>query len=183
MVTQHGQTQYFYNKFLSFSDIILHYITLEFNNNVISESNNIYLSTGKWEEDMPLSTNKQIYIREVIPVIDRKVRGLCKKPYYNHPKGCPNFGIKEGCPPKIGLFDEEYDMIKPVYIIFNAFDLASHVNKMRISHPEWTQRQLECSRYWQGTARKSLRQKIASFESDNPDYYVTTCPEAMGLKS
>lgn len=130
---------------------------------------------------MSLNTSAQIYINEVIPVIDRKVRGLCKKPYYNHPKGCPNFGIKIGCPPIIGLFDEEYDMTKPVYVIFNTFDLASQVNKMQTAHPEWSQRQLKCSRYWQGTARKSLRQKIALFMNNHPNYDVTTCPEAMGV--
>ena len=130
---------------------------------------------------MSLDTSAQIYINEVIPVIDRKVRGLCKKPYHNHPKGCPNFGIKEGCPPNIRLFDEEYDMNKPVYVIFNTFDLASQVNKMKAAHPEWSDRQLKCSRYWQGTTRKLLRQKIALFKNDHPDYNVTTCPEAMGV--
>jgi hypothetical protein len=30
-------------------------------------------------------------IVQVNPVIDYSVRGLCVKPYYNHPKGCPNF--------------------------------------------------------------------------------------------
>lgn len=52
-------------------------------------------------------------IVQVNPVIDYSVRGLCVKPYYNHPKGCPNFNKKKGCPPNAELFDKVYDLTKP----------------------------------------------------------------------
>jgi predicted metal-binding protein len=130
---------------------------------------------------MSESIKDQIFVKEVIPVIDRKVRALCKRPYYNHPEGCPNFGVKDGCPPQVKFYDQEYDMTRPVYVIYNVFDFAVHVAKMRNAHPEWTQRQLECSRYWQGTARKALRQKIAAFLKDHPEYEANACPEAMGV--
>jgi predicted metal-binding protein len=130
---------------------------------------------------MTETTKDQIFYKEVTPVIDRRVRALCKKPYYNHPKGCPNFGVKEGCPPHVKFYDQEFDLTKPVFVIYNVFDFAAHVEKMRKAHPNWTQRQLECSRYWQVSARKALRLKISAFLKEHPEYVANTCPEAMGV--
>ena len=45
-------------------------------------------------------------------------------------------------------------------------------------------RQLECCLYWQGTARKQLRQEITEFRKHHPAfkaYKVVERPEAMGL--
>lgn len=33
-------------------------------------------------------------------VCDPAIRGLCLRPYYQHPKGCPNYGKKGDCPPR-----------------------------------------------------------------------------------
>lgn len=130
---------------------------------------------------MPTNPGVQDFIKQINPVIDLKVRGLCKTPYFSHPKGCPNFGLKESCPPLIKLYNQIYDVTKPVYVIYNTFDLASHVEKLRQKHPQWTRRQLECTLYWQGTARKRLREKIDIFKNDHPEYEVTIRPEAMGV--
>jgi len=52
---------------------------------------------------------------------------------------------------------------------------------MRNRHPEWSERQIECCLYWQGTARKQLREKIKIFSIEKPEYKILTCPEACGV--
>ena len=125
-------------------------------------------------------TNK-IIILNVNPIIDYSVRGLCTKPYYNHPKGCPNFGKKKGCPPSAELFDKVYDMSQPFYAIIYRFNLRSHTEKLKIKHPDWSDRQLKCCYYWQNTARKQLMIGIKQFLKEHRGLSVEPTPEAMGI--
>ena len=118
---------------------------------------------------------------QVQPVINHSVRGLCVTQYPGHAKGCPNYGKKDGCPPKAGLFDHVFDLGQPIYAIYNRFPIGAHMAKMREKHPEWTDRQLRCCLYWQAGARKELKKHIIAFGHNNPDYHVTACPEAMGV--
>ena len=120
-------------------------------------------------------------IIKVIPAIDYSVRRLCPKPYYNHPRGCPNFGRKKGCPPGAPLFDQVYDISQPVYAIINEFDIGSHIERMREKHPEWSEHQLKCVLYWQGGARKQLKGRCIEFLRSHPGYQIEMCPEAMGV--
>ena len=115
------------------------------------------------------------------PTYDPTVRGLCAKPYPLHPKGCPNFGKKTGCPPKAPRLCDVFYLGLPCFVIVNRFDLGAHVAKMREAHPGWSKRQLECCLYWQGTARRHLEGMIVRFELMHPTYFVERCPEAMGL--
>jgi predicted metal-binding protein len=117
----------------------------------------------------------------VFPVIDPRVRRLCIEPYPGHIKGCPNFGKKKGCPPQASMYQDLYDLSKPVYAIVNVYDFKAHVDRMRTAHPDWSDRQLGCCLYWQGTARKQLMLMINDFLRDHKGYSVETCPEAMGL--
>lgn len=105
---------------------------------------------------------------------------LCQRAYPNHPKGCPNHGKRETCPPQAPMWDKD---IMPVYAICNIFDFGLHVRCMRERHPEWSQRQVECCLYWQGTARKELRETIEGFRIAHNEckWTVHTCPEAMGV--
>lgn len=121
------------------------------------------------------------FIYKVVPVIDYSVCDLCREPYYNHPKGCPNFGNKISCPPIAPLFDVVFDISKPSFAIVNVFDLENHVYKMKKKHPNWSERQLKCVLYWQHTARKELRKKVNLFKTIYSQYSVTTCPEGMGI--
>ena len=111
--------------------------------------------------------------------IDPIFQQLCRKPYPNHPRGCPNYGKKKGCPPKQKLFFDVFD--RDFYLIFTEFDLATSVKKMKKKHPDWTDLQLYCCRYWQGTARKNLRAEIEKARIMLPNHYITTCPEGMGI--
>lgn len=118
---------------------------------------------------------------------------LCVTPYELHPKGCPNFNKKKGCPPNSVEFFEFFDETKPIFIVWSVFDLGAHVQKMRRQHPEWSERQLYCCLYWQGRARRFLRDTIEEYQTQfpllgetlsiRPDSRgaVSTCPEAMGL--
>lgn len=119
----------------------------------------------------------------VEPLIDEKMRGLCVRPYENHKKGCPNFGKKDGCPPRAPMLYEAIDLSQPVYVIYHKYAFGAHVARMKSIHPEWSKRQLECCLYWQGTARKGLKAAIADFKflHFGKFFYINSCPEAMGL--
>ena len=118
---------------------------------------------------------------EINPVIDMSVVSLCRKPYYNHPKGCPNFNKRGACPPKAKPLDQIIDLSKPVYAIYNKFDFGSHVDKMRNKFPDWSEYQVRCVLYWQGTARKQLKEKVKKFKEDFPKHLVLFCAEANGV--
>jgi hypothetical protein len=120
-------------------------------------------------------------IREVKLVIDYGMRNLCFRPYPNHPKGCPNYGKRPTCPPKAPHIEEIIDMRKPVFAIWNVFDFGSHVKKLKEVHPDWSQRQLECCLYWQGTARKKLNEQIGFFGLGLQGHILLKCPEACGV--
>lgn len=64
---------------------------------------------------------------KVKPVIDYSVRQLCIQPYVNHPKGCPNYNKKDGCPPKVMRFPIH---VEEVYVIWIKFNLGKHVQEI-----------------------------------------------------
>jgi len=117
--------------------------------------------------------------KRVTPVVDHSVRDLCGRPYYNHPKGCPNLG-KNSCPPLAPLI-EDIIYLDGVYVIYNIFDFRSHCDRMRQRHPEWSLRQIECCLYWQPKARKQLKEEIKKFKKEFPDYIIVRTPEACGV--
>jgi predicted metal-binding protein len=114
-------------------------------------------------------------------VIDPKVRALCLQAYPLHPKGCPNYGKRSTCPPQVDLLGEVFDLGQTLYLVINKFELGNHVAKLSQAHPAWSERQLECCLYWQGTARAQLRKLVQGCLEEHPGAIVTTCPEAMGL--
>lgn len=136
----------------------------------------------------------------VTPVVDLSMRSLCTQPYPGHPKGCPNYGERDTCPPRQKPFDDVYDTDLAIWALWAEFDLGAHIDKMRKAHPCWTHRQLVCCLYWQGTVRKFLRtesaKQIRKFNKDDwstvkwidsvdapftDRVLLTTCPEAMGV--
>lgn len=121
----------------------------------------------------------------VFPVIKPSVRELCQRPYQDHPRGCPNYGKRRSCPPATPLLGEALDLEEPVYAVYNAFDLAGHVARMRERHPGWSLRQARCCLYWQGTARKQLRLKVEAFrrqvERGGLPWRLVNAPEAYGV--
>lgn len=119
----------------------------------------------------------------VKPVIDLNVRRLCVRPYHGHPHGCPNHDKKQGCPSKAPILDYVFDLERPIWAVWNAFDFAGHVGRMRDKHPEWSHRQLACCLYWQRGARNDLAVEIRGFLSKmvGCGLMLVTCPEATGV--
>lgn len=118
---------------------------------------------------------------KVEPVVHREIQGLCRRPYPDHPRGCPNYGHKEGCPPFVPLFDEKYDCTQGVYAIITEFDLKEHAGRMKAKHPLWTERQCRNLLFWQGKARKNLKAEISRFLVSHPRHGVEMAPEALGV--
>jgi predicted metal-binding protein len=118
------------------------------------------------------------------PVVNHGVRALCVRPYKGHKRGCPNFGHRAACPPEAALFDAVYD-VSSAWAIWNRFAFGEHVASMHGLHPDWSERQLACCLYWQGTARKALRAEVDEWRRFAADigiaYDVIHCPEAMGV--
>ena len=125
----------------------------------------------------------------VRPIFQQSVRDLCTAPYPNHPKGCPNFGKRDTCPPRCKLLSEVLNLNEDVWALWATFDIGSHIEKMRRLHPSWSKRQLVCCLYWQGTVRKFLRVEserwLAEYMADTPQekgkFIILTCPEATGV--
>jgi predicted metal-binding protein len=120
-------------------------------------------------------------IRVRHPVLDSRVRRLCRKPYPGHPHGCQNWDKKDGCPPGAPLIKTLLDASQPLWCVYNRFDLGAHVDRMRAKHPDWSWRQLVCCLYWQGTARKQLKAKVEAALVQQPGLHVLYIPEACGV--
>ncbi len=114
-------------------------------------------------------------------LVVRPVRVLCPRPYPGHPKGCPNYSKKPGCPPAAPMIGETVDTNRDCYVVYNVFRIGEHAARMKAKHPKWSERQLYCCLYWQPRARKELRAAIREFSSSHPGLKVVGCPEAQGV--
>ena len=115
-------------------------------------------------------------------IITAKTWDWCQIPYPNHPKGCPNYNKKAGCPTTVKMFDEIFDMDEPIYLVHSHFDLTNHIAKMLKRHPKWSDRQLRNCLYWQPKSRSDLKGKILlALMKVGLNYMSIQCPEAMGI--
>lgn len=126
-------------------------------------------------------------------VLDERARGeWCKLPYGKrkcddkptHPKGCPNYGKKAECPPFAPLVGDFIDLSKNHWFIISRFDLASHVEKMKLKPRKdgkaWTEKQARCVLYWQKSVVNKLEAACVVF-AKLEDLVYTLVPEAMGV--
>jgi len=127
------------------------------------------------------SIAREVFFRGPVEVVcqPRIIRPLCAAAFYKHSKGCPNLGIKAGCPPRASLFTGVFE--PEVYVVAVKFDLAEYVAKKRLEHSNWTQRALENPRHWQGHVRSILREACETRCRVYPDYVSVTNAEAMGV--
>lgn len=114
-------------------------------------------------------------------VINMKAREWCKLPYPGHPKGCPNYGKKAICPPRIHTVDRVFDLEGPHWFVIEEFDLGAHAKRMKGKNPEWSERQCRCVLYWQAGVKKRLRERTKFEMVGRPGTISTDCPEAMGI--
>lgn len=118
---------------------------------------------------------------QVKPVIQHEVRNLCILPYPGHEEGCPHYGTRDICPPNAPLFDQYFDLDKPVYIIWITLDLADHFREMRKKHPHWQDEQVRDWQLWNAISKEALAREISAFLNRHPDHTPVQCPEAMGV--
>jgi predicted metal-binding protein len=114
-------------------------------------------------------------------VEEPRFRAVCLWPYPGHLRGCPNYGHKPGCPPRTPPLDEVLDKRLPRWAVVNTFDLAAHVARLHAVHPTWSDRQLRCCLYWQGTARRQLEDRLTQVLAAHPGTVPVRCPEALGV--
>lgn len=109
------------------------------------------------------------------------VRKLCLRPYFDHPKGCPNYGRRSDCPPQANRFLEVFE--DSVYVAAVIFNFEDYLNLKRAEHPDWTERALRNPRHWQGHLRSELKKFVSEKLANNSDYGDTAIlnPEAMGI--
>ncbi len=108
------------------------------------------------------------------------VSNLCTQPYYNHKKGCPNFGVRDDCPPNIKHISEEYEM-DTIHILVLKFPLGDfHLQRKEI-HPNWTDRALINPRHWQNHLRACMNDEWEAVKEEYPDYEMIKNPEGQGV--
>jgi len=110
-------------------------------------------------------------------VCQPEIQRLCFCPYYNHPKGCLNYGRRIDCPPKVLLFSDVFK--RRAYVAAVVFNFKDYLDMRRREHPGWTERALRNPRHWQGHLRAELKKFVLKELSD----YKTVIfnPEAMGV--
>jgi len=85
-------------------------------------------------------------------IYNLKSRGWCKLPYPGHPRGCPNYGKRDICPPKAPLIMDVPD--PPFILVGVSFDLGAWAKKLKKKHPHWSDKKARCCLYWQGKVRR-----------------------------
>lgn len=113
-------------------------------------------------------------------VLNQNARGpWCNLSYLGHPKGCPNFGKKKTCPPFSKSFEDL--LTPPFFLVADFLNLEAHAKRMKILHPNWTDRQARCLLYWQGSLRKKVRQEAEGFLKSQKGFFLLETPEASGV--
>jgi predicted metal-binding protein len=87
----------------------------------------------------------------------------CQKPYHQHPKGCPNFGKRETCPPHVTSAKTLIQNYPFHHIVWGVFEIKTFADIRREEHPEWSERQLRNPRHWQNQLKAMLRNYIMEF--------------------
>lgn len=113
---------------------------------------------------------------------DSLLQGLCRSPYYKHSSGCPNYNLKQGCPPK-KLIDQVLDFNKDIYVIATDFPIGEFAETMRNLHPEW-----KASIYPENSEKtkhilKNIAERLKENHSDWPKEYFPEIPSELWISS
>lgn len=119
-------------------------------------------------------------------VMTPSTKDWCFKPYPGHPKGCPRAHTNcwQGGRIPMHMLTDRMSTKKPMYIVFNEFNLEAHKNKMAKRHPHWTEKQCRNILYWQKTSWKQLDQKMElalRAIKPTPDIYSSGEGEGVNL--
>lgn len=108
------------------------------------------------------------------------VANLCTQPYYQHKYGCPNFGVRDDCPPNTKSISEEFDL-SSINILLLEFPLEDYFYQRQEVHPNWTKRALINPRHWQNHLRACMDDEWENVEDDYPGYEMVMNPEGQGV--
>lgn len=116
-------------------------------------------------------------------LVSMKPRGFnawCRLPYPKHPQGCPNFGIKEKCPPNAPYFLDVFE--DKVLVAFVKFDFENYLKLRESAHPDWNDRELRNPRHFQGHLDSVLRESISLLDQNIVAGRIPVfSPEAMSV--
>ncbi len=119
-------------------------------------------------------------------VIDERARNgkWCCSPYPDHPRGCPNFRAGSCQCVNVVFNFEDIRGKRRWFAIVEEFNLKAHAEKMKLKHPDWSERQCRNLLYWQGSVRKRLKEKIEKFDPNIHEWGHTylLLPEAHGVE-
>lgn len=123
--------------------------------------------------------DRSFNISEIVPaaVMPRGFNRWCTRPYVNHPKGCPNFGIREDCPPKLPYFLDVYE--PNVRVASLRFNFEKYLEWNKGKHPNWTERALRNPRHFQRHLDANLEREIEKFNTDG--FIPVYTAEAMSV--
>jgi predicted metal-binding protein len=132
---------------------------------------------------MEMVNTIKVYIKDVTNklVIDYRAREWCKKPYPDHPNGCPNYNKKPECPPQSPLIEDFIKLELSHWFVIVRFDLQRQEERMQDSHPQWSVKMCRNSRYWQNSVRKVLHESCNDFMKGKPELVYTLLPESYGI--
>ncbi len=122
-----------------------------------------------------------IKINPKIINFSKGVQKLCLKKGGSFSHGCPNYGVKEGCPPNQPMIDNVFDFRENIYLIYTEFNVGRFAKHIREKHPGWTDKQCYNPRYWQQGARKEHNLELDNFLEKYPGLEFNKCPEAHGI--
>lgn len=101
---------------------------------------------------------KKIPIESI--VFKENIGQWCQLPYSEHKKGCPNYGKGLLCPPKSPFYRDIVKNWQCFSVVYAVIDLKGYKDEMRISHPNWSEKQLSCVLYWQRRVKVKLRSEV-----------------------
>lgn len=129
--------------------------------------------------------NPDKYPDYVLPVVklvhSPKIRDWCKLSYPGHPKGCPNYGKYNKCPPNSPNVEDILDTNREMFLVYSEFNLQEHVDRMKEKHPNWTDRQLRNVLYWQRISKKEMITRSILFAKENGFDLIIPMGESVGI--
>lgn len=105
---------------------------------------------------------------------------LCTQPYFNHNNGCPNFGVRDDCPPNVKHISEEFEM-DSIHILLLEFPLNDYYLQKKVIHPDWTNSALINPRHWQSYVRARMNREWENVKEDYSGYEMIRNPEGQGV--
>jgi predicted metal-binding protein len=87
------------------------------------------------------------------------VQSLCVSKSFT----CPNYNHTWSCPPVAPYLEEEVKIYKDFYLIYSTFNLASHIEEMKLKHPKWSELRIKLQYQMKSVMRDDLVKEVTIF--------------------